>query len=119
MPLFSLDDLVSYLPDSASNPARAELIAELTEAVVYAEVPSVVADASLVAKAVGLEVAARAYRNAEGYSFESVDDYSYRRDSGTRAAGVYLTGDERAQLQKLTATPRARVRSVKLRRSPL
>jgi hypothetical protein len=119
MALFTLVELASYLPETASNPTRALLLSDLTAAVVYAEVPQAVADASLVAKAVGLEVAARAYRNSEGFSMESVDDYTYRRDASTRAAGVYLTGDEKARLQQLVATPHNRVRSVKLRRTVL
>ena len=113
--LFTLDELVAYLPDTASNPERAELLSDLTAATVYEEVPQAVADVSLVAKAVGLEVAARAYRNSEGFAMESVDDYTYRRDTATRSAGVYLTGDEKARLRQLTATPRPRVRSMKLK----
>lgn len=117
--LFTLDEFVSYLPDSAANPDRAQLMLDLTQAVVYDEVSQAIADSSLVAKAVGLEVAARAYRNTEGYSMESVDDYTYRRDSSTRMAGVYLTEAERSQLQRLNPTPLRRVRSVQLRKTGL
>jgi hypothetical protein len=112
--LITLSELASYLPDSAANPARAQLLVDLTTAVVYAELPQAVADVSLVAKAVALEVAARAYRNSDGFTMESVDDYTYRRDSSTRAAGVYVTGEERVMLQRLQ-TPRTRVRSLKFR----
>jgi hypothetical protein len=114
MALLSVAELASYLPDTASNPTRAQLLVDLTTAVIYAEVPQAIADPSLVAKAVALEVAARAYRNSDGFSSESVDDYTYRRDSATRAAGVYVTGEERVMLQRLQ-TPRTRVRSLKFR----
>lgn len=112
--LITLSELASYLPDSAANPTRAQLLIDLTAAVIYAEVPQATADASLVAKAVALEVAARAFRNSEGFTMERVDDYTYRRDTATRAAGVYVTGEERVQLQRLAA-PRTRVRSLRMR----
>lgn len=51
--------------------------------------------------AITLEVAARAYRNPNGYSSETIDDYTYRRDVDTRQAGVYLTESERAELSAL------------------
>lgn len=112
--LITLDELASYLPDTAQNPGRAQLLVDLTMAVIYAEIPQLVADESLVAKAVALEVAARAYRNSDGFQMEKVDDYTYRRDTSTRAAGVYVTGEERVMLQRLQA-PRTRVRSLRLR----
>lgn len=113
--LIELDELAAYLPDTRQDPERSQLLLDLTAALVYSEVPQGIADGSLLAKGVALEVAARAFRNAEGYSMESVDDYTYRRDTGTRAPGVYLTGDERATLQKLLPAPRPRARSQKLR----
>lgn len=113
--LFTQDELASYLPDAASDPDRAELLSELAMAVVYSEVPEETADSSLVAKGVALEVTARAFRNVEGFTMESVDDYTYRRPAQAQTAGVYLTPEERAALQKLNPAPRARARSVKLR----
>lgn len=113
--MFTLDELASYLPETASNPDRAQLLADLTLALVYSVIDEDVASGSLVAKGVGLEVAARAFRNADGYSSETVDDYTYRRDAATRSAGVYLTADERSTLLGLsTTTARPRVRSVRL-----
>lgn len=112
--MFTLDELSAYLPDSAENPERAELLRDLTLGLIYSVVPQATADGSMVAKSVGLEVAARAYRNVDGYLSESVDDYTYRRDPKSRAAGVYLTGEERATLNSLSATP-LRIRSRKLR----
>lgn len=113
--MFTLEDLASYLPESVSNPERAQLLIDLTEGLIATVVPQAVMDSSIVALAIGLEVAARAYRNADGYSSETVDDYTYRRDAATRSAGVYLTADERSTLLALdTTTARPRVRSVRL-----
>lgn len=117
--MFTLDELFSYLPDTEANPERALLLRDLTLGLIYSMVPAVTADGSMVAKAIGLEVAARAFRNADGYTSESVDDYTYRRGTKTASAGVYLTGDERSQLHALTTTPRPRIRSVKLRATGL
>lgn len=113
--LFTLDELASYLPETAENPDRAQLLADLATGLIYETVPQAVADASSRATAIALEVTARAYRNADGYSSETVDDYTYRRDAATRSPGVYLTPDERATLLRLdSATARPRVRSVRL-----
>lgn len=113
--MFTLEELASYLPETAENEARAQLLMDLTLGLVYSVVPEGIAVNSLVAKAIGLEVAARAFRNADGYSSETVDDYTYRRDAATRSAGVYLTSEERSTLLGLdTETARPRVRSVRL-----
>ena len=115
--MFTLDELASYLPETANDPGRAGLLRDLTLGLIGRTIGPTPSDpdAATVVKAIGLEVAARAFRNADGYSSETVDDYTYRRDAGTRAAGVYLTPDERAQLLDLAGTPRAKVRSVRLR----
>jgi pyruvoyl-dependent arginine decarboxylase (PvlArgDC) len=114
--LFTLTDLASYLPETAENIPRATLLQSLTVGLIYETIPQDVADASIQAQAIGLEVAARAYRNADGYAQERVDDYSYQRPADTQAAGVYLTEDERATLLAIAAgqTVRKRVRSVRL-----
>ena len=114
--MFTLEELAFYLPETASDPDRAGLLRELTIDLIGEIAPDAVTSSSAQAKAVALEVAARAYRNADGYSSETVDDYTYRRDAATRSAGVYLTADERATLLSLsTETARPRVRSVRLR----
>lgn len=69
-------------------------------------------------KAITLEVAARAYRNPNGYSSETVDDYTYRRDADTRQAGVYLTNAEAAEVLRLTGQARSGFYTVALS-SPL
>lgn len=45
-------------------------------------------------RTITLEVAGRPVRNPQGFASEQADDYAYRRDAGTAAAGVYLTDDE-------------------------
>jgi hypothetical protein len=113
--MFTLDELASYLPESAQDQERAELLRDLTLGLIYSVIPQADADASIVAKGVALEVASRAFRNIDGISSETVDDYTYRRDAATRSPGVYLTGDERAALLRLSPTPRVRTRSRQLR----
>jgi len=55
-------------------------------------------------------VVLRVLRNPDGKLEESIDDYSYRRDSATSTGGLYVTSDELADL-----TPgRHRQRSVRL-----
>lgn len=110
--MFTLEELASYLQVDTVQAGTGALLHDLTEAVVvdavgFAEVshPRV--------KPIALEVAARAYRNANGYQSETVDDYTYRRASGTGAAGVYLTDDERATLIGIKTGYSSRVRSVR------
>jgi len=70
-------------------------------------------------QAITLEVAARAVRNPNGYSSETIDDYTYRRDADTRQAGIYVTDSERAELLALRSVrPRGSFYSVGLA-SPL
>lgn len=114
MALFTADELAAYPGTEGISDATAELLQDLAEGLIYDLVPQGTADASMQAKGIALEVVARAYRNPGGYSSETVDDYTYRRDAATRSAGVYLTPEERALLSALTATPRRRVRSVRL-----
>lgn len=88
------DDLTSYLrqPD-----ADVTLWVELANGIV-SDVVGTLDPVPTRVKAVTLEVAARAYRNPNGYSSETIDDYTYRRDVDTRQAGVYLTAAEASEL---------------------
>lgn len=114
--LFTDDELASYPGVEGIPLGTLELLRDLAEARIYAVLPQSIADASIVAKGIALEVVARAYRNPGGYSSETVDDYTYRRDTATRSAGVYLTADERAELGSLNPdSVKPRVRSVQLR----
>lgn len=114
--LFTDDELAAYPGTAGISPGTTALLRSLAEARIYAVLPQGIADASVIASGIALEVVARAYRNPGGYSSETVDDYTYRRETATRAAGVYLTADERAELAALNpAAPRPRVRSVRLR----
>jgi len=113
--LFTLDELASYLQVGSVAPATGGLLQELTEDLVTDVVGVAKANSPRV-KPIALEVAARAYRNANGYASETVDDYTYQRASGTQEAGVYLTDSERATLLAVkSGTVSRSVRSVKMR----
>lgn len=113
--MFTLDELASYLQVDAVNPATGALLLDLTEGLVL-DVVGVAASGNPRVKPIALEVAARAYRNANGYASETVDDYTYRRATATQEAGVYLTDTERATLLAVKGGTVSRtVRSVKMR----
>lgn len=115
MALFDAEELAAYPGTEGIPEETAQLLQDLTEGLVYGLVSQAVADASLAAKGIALEVVSRAWRNREGYASERVDDYSYSRPGETRNAGVYLTADERSQILALGSdTARRRVRSVRL-----
>lgn len=113
--LFTDDELASYPGAEGISADTTALLRRLAEARIYAVLPQGIADASVTAQGIALEVVTRAYRNPNGYAAENVDDYSYRRPTSTSASGIYLTAEERAELASLnTETPRPRVRSVRL-----
>jgi hypothetical protein len=99
MAIITKAELASYLrdPDVNTN-TDADLIVSLADGLV-AEIVGAPTTVPTRVKAITLEVAARAWRNPKGYSSETIDDYTYRRDADTRRAGVYLTDGERAELQ--------------------
>jgi hypothetical protein len=114
--LFTDDELASYPGVEGISEETVALLRDLAEARILAVVPQEVVQDSVIVKGIALEMVARAYRNPGGFASETVDDYTYRRDGATRSAGVYLTGDERAELVKLNPdSPRSRARSVRLR----
>lgn len=90
-------ELASYLRLPAVPDGMA-LIVELANGVVESVWTAGTTPAPARVRAITFEVAARAWRNPEGYSSETVDDYTYRRDAATRSGGVYLTDAERAEL---------------------
>lgn len=98
MEIITVSDLASYLDDKAltTSPAAA-LKVRLANGLVSDALGTTTSPPSRVT-AITLEVAARSVRNPEGYSSETIDDYTYRRDAETRQAGVYLTSDERDEL---------------------
>lgn len=101
MEIITPDELASYLRDSAvASDAAIPLLVELANGIA-ADAYGTVTPIPARVRAITLEVAARAYRNPEGYSSETVDDYTYRRDAQTRQAGVYLTVSERGELSGL------------------
>jgi hypothetical protein len=117
--LFTDEELASYPGvEGTPTPATVELLRDIAEAKIYRVIPEDQAINNAEVKGIALEVVARALRNTNGYSSETVDDYTYRRASGTGAAGVYLTDDERATLAGIRTGSGARVRSVRFS-SPL
>lgn len=94
MDIIIKDDLTSYLRQPGAD---VDFTIELANGIV-GEVIGDLTPIPFRVKAITLEVAARAYRNPGGYSSETIDDYTYRRDAETRQAGVYLTDSERAEL---------------------
>lgn len=112
--LFTDDELASY--PGVESPVAAEtveLLREIAAAQIYRIVPQATADNDAQVKGIALEVVARALRNTSGYQSETVDDYTYRRASGTGAAGVYLTAEEKSQLSGVLPGGGSRVRSVR------
>lgn len=113
--MFTLTELASYLQADSINEDTAKLLHDMTEALILDLVGYSDANSPRV-KPIALEVAARAYRNANGYASETVDDYTYRRASDVSRAGVYLTESERATLLAVKGGGATRsVRSVRLR----
>ena len=98
MPIINDTDLASYLEREVTTnlTLKANLANDIVEELPYGTPLAEPYPARV--RAITLEVAARAVRNPEGYSSETVDDYTYRRDAATRQAGVYLTDAERAEL---------------------
>ena len=106
-------DLATYLRDSNLDAASSALYVDLANGLVTEVTGELTTPYPASVRAIALEVAARAYRNPEGATQETIDDYTYRRAEGTGGAGVYLTGDERARLAGITGGKRA-VGSVRL-----
>lgn len=102
MEIITTGDLASYLDDTSAVGPRGDLLVELANDLVSDAYGDATPIPSRV-KAVTLEVAGRAFRNPGGYSSETVDDYTYRRDADTRQAGVYLTPSEAAELRTFTS----------------
>ena len=102
MPVISDADLASYLR-MGSPDATVALFAGMASDLVE-DVTGTLGTVPTRVKAIALEVAARAYRNPNGYSSETIDDYTYSRDTDTRQAGVYLTATEAAELATFTGT---------------
>lgn len=98
MDIITTTDLASYLRDTSLDEPAAALYVELANGLVSDVTGDLTAPYPAQVRAVALEAAARAYRNPEGASSETIDDYTFRRDGGTAAGGVYLTAAEQAKL---------------------
>ena len=117
MPMFTQPELASYLNTPIDNPGRAALLSTLAEGLVLdrlGDSPGALVTHVRV-KVIALEVAARAYRNPEGYVDQSVDDWRGRLPDTLAKAGIFLTGHEEGQLgQLLDPSTGGQIRSVKL-----
>jgi hypothetical protein len=109
MALFTDAEFAAYLQQSLADldAAAVTLLHDLTAGLVgevtgvdYTD-PAVVPGVQ--ARAVGLEAAARAYRNPQGVAAETVGGETYRYDDDGEL-GVYLTRDERERLRGLPAS---------------
>lgn len=118
MDIITTTDLASYLRESNLDEAAAGLYVELANGLVSDITGDLTAPYPAVVRAVALEVAARAYRNPEGATSETIDDYTFRRDGSTSQGGVYVTAEERSRLSRLSGGG-ASVRSVRLTSSVL
>lgn len=115
MQIIETSDLASYLRNPSDlDQAAAVQIVGLANGIVTEQTGELAAPISARVTAITLEVAARAYRNPDGYASETIDDYTYRRDANTRQAGVYLTPAEKAELRGYAADPTSSARSVRL-----
>lgn len=113
MDIITTADLASYLRDADLDATAAGLYVELANGLVTDITGDLSAPFPARARAVALEAAARAYRNPEGATSETIDDYTFRRDGATSSGGVYLTPSEMALLRGLAGGGSA-VRSVRL-----
>lgn len=105
--------LATYLRGEAQESDLA-LLVELANGIVSEAAPTLATPAPIRVRAITFEVAARAWRNPDGYSSETVDDYTYRRDADSRSAGIYLTDAERAELVGITAGGVRRAGSIRV-----
>lgn len=114
MEIINVTELASYLRESDLD-GSAALHVELANGIV-SEVIGDLDPLPVRVKAITLEVAARAYRNPEGWASEAIDDWSGRRSNATADGGVYLTPWERSDLLRLVGGGSS-VRSVRLIRA--
>jgi len=98
MPIIANTDLTSYLRQPGAD---VTIYVTLANGIVEELTGPFTGAPPARVTAITLEVAARAFRNPHGYSSETIDDYTYRRDAETRQAGVYLTAAEFAELSSL------------------
>lgn len=102
MDIITTTDLASYLREADLDAAAAGLYVELANGIVTEVTGTLAAPYPAQVRAITLEVAARAYRNPEGASSETIDDYTFRRDGDTAGGGVYLTKAELSTLRGTT-----------------
>lgn len=103
MAIYTLAEFDAYLRTEADE-TTAQLLLDLVTGLIsevngldYSEIGTVVSET---VKSIALEAAARAYRNPEGLTSYTIDDYTARRDTSNAAPpGLYLTTDEISRLR--------------------
>lgn len=119
MEIIKVTDLASYLGRAgiAVDDVSADLYVDLANGLV-SDVVGELDPVPTRVKAIALEVAARGYRNPNGYTSvtTSFDDSSktWRRELSGSQAGIYLTDAERDELMGLAGKRRARAKSIRL-----
>lgn len=101
MTIIVASDLASYLRDPDISVDDSDVVLRLANGIVEEQLSG--SQITPRVEAITLEVAARAYRNPQGFSSETTDDYTYRREAETRRAGVYLTDSEKTELRSIAA----------------
>lgn len=109
MDIIDAVDLASYLREPEADYDVLDLLVGLANGIVSDALGNPEGDPSTKARSITLEVAARAYRNPDGYSSETVDDYTYRLPEDARRAGVYLTATEAAELGFIVSPRRVHI----------
>lgn len=98
--MLDVETLLTYLrqPRESVDIFAATLIVEITNGLV-AEVTGVLDPEPARVQAIRLEMAARAMRNPEGHTSETIDAYTWRAEPSR--SGVYLSDEERLELVSL------------------
>lgn len=104
MEIITTTDLASYLREASLDEGAALLYVELANGVVSEAAGSLTEPFPARVRAITLEVAARAYRNPDGYATEAIDDWRGGRSADTAEAGVYLTKVEARTLGRFTGS---------------
>ncbi len=96
--MLDVETLSIYLRDINVDEVVLHLIVEIANGLVQ-EVTGPLDPEPPRVKAIRLEAAARAVRNPEGLTSETIDTYTWRAEPSR--SGVYLTADEREELLAL------------------
>jgi hypothetical protein len=109
--IYTLDEFDAYLQATANETTATllrELVTGLIEDIDGRDYSELATTATYTTKSIALEAAARAYRNPEGLTSYTIDDYTARRDTQNAAPpGLYLTDAEISQLRPVVPRNRS------------